>query len=71
MSFKVSDNRLLKKYNKTCEKISNLLNIEFDSEPIYSDNDEYIKARIKLYGDKINTNFQGKKKKMNHISAYH
>ena len=62
MSFKVSDNRLLKKYNKTWEKISNLLNIEFDSEPIYGDNDEYIKTRIKLYGGKINTNFQGKKK---------
>ena len=33
----------------------------------------YIKTKIKLYGDKINTNFQGKKysKKMHHISADH
>ena len=31
MSFKVSDNKLLRKYNKTWEKISNLLNIEFDN----------------------------------------
>ena len=33
MSFKVSDNKLLKKYNKIWKKISNLMNIEFDSEP--------------------------------------
>ena len=31
MSFRVSDNKLLIKYNKIWEKISNLLNIEFDS----------------------------------------
>ena len=48
MSFKVSD------YN-------NLLSIKFDSEPVCSDNDKYIKTKIKLYGDKINTNFQSKK----------
>ena len=61
MSFKVGDNKLLKKYNKIWEKISNLMNIEFDSEPVYDDNDKRIKTKIKLYGDKINTNFQGKK----------
>ena len=32
MSFKVGDNKLLKKYNKIWEKISSLMNIEFDSE---------------------------------------
>ena len=37
------------------------MNIEFDSKPVYGDNDKYIKTKIKLYGDKINTNFQGKK----------
>ena len=37
------------------------MNIEFDSEPVYGDNDKYIKAKIKSYGDKVNTNFQGKK----------
>ena len=31
MSFKVGDNKLLKRYNKIWEKISNLMNIEFDS----------------------------------------
>ena len=32
MSFKVGDNKLLKKYNKIWGKNSNLMNIEFDSE---------------------------------------
>ena len=31
MSFKVSDKKLLKKYNKIWEKISSLLNKELDS----------------------------------------
>ena len=64
MSFKVSDNKLSKKYNKIWEKIS---------EPIYGDGDKYIKTKIKMYEDRVNTNFQGKKvpKKMLHVSAYH
>ena len=73
MSFKVSDNKLLKKYNKIWKEISNLMNIEFDSEPIYGDNDKCIKTKIKMYGDRVNTNFQGKKISIenDHISAYH
>ena len=61
MSLKVDDNKLLKKYNKTWEIISNSLNIEFDSEPVYGDNDKYIKTKIKIHVDRVNTNFQGKK----------
>ena len=57
MSFKVSHNKLLKKCNKIWEKISNLMNIE----PVYGDNDTYIKTKIKMYEDRVNTNFQGKK----------
>ena len=34
MSFKFSDNKLSKKCNKIWERDSNLLNIEFDSEPV-------------------------------------
>ena len=37
------------------------MNIKFDSEPVHADNDKYIKTKINLYGDKVNTNFQGKK----------
>ena len=37
------------------------MNKEFDSELLYGDSDTYIKTKVKSYGDKINTNFQGKK----------
>ena len=37
------------------------MNIKFYSEPVYCDNDKYIKIKIKSYRDKINTNFQDKK----------
>ena len=46
MSFKVGDNKLLKKYSKIWKKNSNLVNIEFDSEPVYGDNDKHIKTKI-------------------------
>ena len=39
MSFKVSDHKLLKKYNKIWERVGNLLNIEYDSKPVYGDVD--------------------------------
>ena len=35
--------------------------IEFDSEPVYGEGDKYIKTKIKMYGDRENTHFQGKK----------
>ena len=35
-----------------------LLGIEFDSEPVYGDTD--IKTKVKMYDNKVNTNFQGK-----------
>ena len=35
--------------------------INFNSEPIYGDNDKNIKTKIKIYRGSINTNFQGKK----------
>ena len=37
------------------------MNIVFDVEPIYGDNDKYIKTKIKSYGDKVNPNIQGNK----------
>ena len=39
MSFKVSDNKLLKKYTKIWERASILMNIKFDSEALYGDNE--------------------------------
>ena len=46
MSFKVNDNKLLKKCNKVWEKISNLLNIKFGSQPVYGDAEKYIKTKL-------------------------
>ena len=40
MSFKVTDNKLLKKYIKIWERVSNVMNIEFNCEPVYGDNDK-------------------------------
>ena len=61
MSFKVSDNKLLKNCKKIWEKVGNLLNIEFHSELVYGDVDKYMKTKVKMYGDRVNTKFQGKK----------
>ena len=38
------------------------MNIKSDSGPAYGDNDKYIKIKIEIYGDKVNTSFQGKRK---------
>ena len=47
------DEHLLKKYNK----ISKIINKGFDRKSIY--NEKYLQSRIKSYGVKINTNFNG------------
>ena len=60
MSFKVSDNKLLKEDTKLWENISNLMNTEFDSEHVYGDNDKCIKTQIKSYGGEIKRTFQSK-----------
>ena len=36
------------------------MNIEFDSGPVYGDVDKYLKATIKVYEDRVTTNFQCK-----------
>ena len=68
VSFKINDNKLLKKYNKIWGKISNLLNIKFDSQSVYGDGEKYIKTKIKMYEDRVNKNFQGKKVPKEHAS---
>ena len=45
MSFRINDSNRLKKYNQIWKKVKNLLNIKFDIEPVYGDNDKYIKAK--------------------------
>ena len=51
----------LKNYNKIWEKNFKILNIDFESKPVYGDNDKYIKTKIKIYADGIITNFHNKK----------
>ena len=36
------------------------MDTEFDSKPVYGDNDKQIKTKIQSYGDQLNTNFRGK-----------
>ena len=59
-SFKISDIKLLKKYNQIWKRVEKSLKIKFDSESVYCDNDKYIKTKIKIYGGSVNPNFQGK-----------
>ena len=61
---------LILKYGKI---ISSLIGKEFDSEPVYGDNDKYIKTKIKSYEEKVNTNFQAKKipKNMQNTNVCH
>ena len=61
MSFKISNKKLLKKYNQIWKRVKKLLKIEFDSDPVYGDNDKFIKTKIKLYIGSMITNFQSKK----------
>ena len=51
----IKDHELLEKYNEIWEKVKNSLKKEFDSEPVY--NEKHLKANIKYYNGKINTNF--------------
>ena len=61
MSFKVNDKQLLKNYNRIWEKIENLMRIDFESRPVYGNDDKYIKTKIKIYAKNIVTNFHNKK----------
>ena len=60
MSFKISDSKLLKKYNQLWKKVKNLLNLKFGNEFVYGDIDKYIKTKMNMYDGNVNTNFQDK-----------
>ena len=61
MYFIVKNKQLLKKYAKIWEIIEGLIKINFESKPVYGDDDKYIKTKIKMYTDSIITNFHNKK----------
>ena len=72
MSFKANNKQLLKNYNKIWEKVEKLMKINFESKPVYGDDDKYIKTKIKIYAGSMITNFHNKKcqKKKHHASVY-
>ena len=43
-----------------CKRVDQLLKTKFDSEPVYGDNNKYLKIKVKIYGGSVNTNFKGK-----------
>ena len=49
MSFKISNEQLLKKYNQIWQRVEKLLKTEFNSELVYDDNDKYIKTKMIIY----------------------
>ena len=59
MNHLVIDEKTLKRYLKIWNKIKSLIKKELNSEPVY--NDKYIKTKIKIYNDKVYTNFQHNK----------
>ena len=61
MSFIVKNKQLLKKYTKIWETIEKLMKINFESKPVYGDDDKCIKIKIKIYADNIITNFHNNK----------
>ena len=52
---------MLKKCNQIWKRAEKLLKIEADSEPVYGDNDKYIKTKIKIYAGSMITDSQSKK----------
>ena len=56
MSFRANNKQLLKNYNKIWEKVEKLLKINFESKPVYGDDDKYIKTKknkCRQYGCKF------------------
>ena len=51
ISFRVNYKKILKTYNKILNIIADLLDVQFDSYPVYGDNEKYIKTKIRMYED--------------------
>ena len=61
MSFILENKQLLKKYTNIWQTTEGLMKINFESKPVYGDDDKFIKTKIKIYADSIITNFHNKK----------
>ena len=57
VSFKTEDGNVYINHNQIWNKIKELFNVKFYSEPIYDD--KYIKTKVKTFSSAINTLFSG------------
>ena len=57
MTFKIEDESVYLKYTEIWNKIKDLLNVKFHSQPNYDD--KYIKTKVKTFNNMINTLFSG------------
>ena len=48
MSFRANNEELLKNYDKIWEIIEKLMRINFENKPVYGDDENYIKTKIKI-----------------------
>ena len=72
MSFKANNKQILKDYNNIWEKFETFLKIDFESKPVYGDDEKYIKTKIKIHAGSVISNFHNKKclKKKHDASVY-
>ena len=47
-SFRTNNKQLLKKYDKIWGKVEKLMRIDFESKPVYGDDEKYIKTKVKI-----------------------
>ena len=69
MSFRANNKQLLNNYNKIWKKVETLLRIDFESKPVYGDDDKYVKTKIKIYAGSMITNFLNKKMPKEKVSC--
>ena len=50
-------------------KVEKLLRIDFESKPVYGNDNKYIKAKAKIYANNIITNFDDKKMPKEKVSC--
>ena len=65
MPFFTDNNEFLERYTKIWEKISDLIDKKFDSDPVY--NNKYINTKIRSYNNDIITNFHDIDNKKNKL----
>ena len=61
MSLRANNKQLLKNQNKIEEKVEKQMRVDFESKPVYGDDDKYIKTKIKVFAGSMITNFHDKK----------